>query len=79
MRLDAWTADGGLLPLSVPEAEKLAAETCRMVWMHPAHVDGGAMPAVLACTDSLARRRYQEWLVMEADCRSLLKGRGGLA
>lgn len=79
VRFDALAADGDLQPLPVAEAERLAAETCRQVWMHPAYVDGSALPSVLSCVDGLARRRYQEWLVEEADRRVILEGSGDLA
>lgn len=76
VRFDRLAADGSLLPLPKAEAEELAVETYRLVWSHPAHVDGSALPSVLSCTDSLARRHYQEWLVEEAHRRVIQEGRG---
>lgn len=76
VRFDRLAADGSLLPLPKAEAEELAVETYRLVWSHPAHVDGSALPSVLSCTDSLARRHYQEWLVEEAHRRAIQEGRG---
>ena len=61
LRLGRLSPDGCLQPLPVGEAAAVLVQAAQLVYADTAHVDGGALPLVLAHADRLARHTIPPW------------------